>query len=227
MRTSDREVYISVDVETDGPCPGVNSMLQLGAVAFDHDGREIDWREWNLADYPGGFPHPDTLRWWTAAERVDQYNGMKSSGRYPGEVMCEFNEWARLTKKIPVAICYPSGFDFSWVHHYCYRFLGECPFSFSRVIDIKAVAWSVLNTRDFSDTSKRAFPREWSRDAGDHTHRAAEDAREQGRIFFNIIKWKQREEQYQRNKDIRIATSMRSALLSQSSAASSASSSST
>lgn len=205
MRTSDREVYISIDVETDGPCPGIHSMLQLGAVAFDWEGRELSARSWNISPLPGASSEPSTLTWWMAPERIERFQAMSQGAMVPPQAVPAFNEWTRSFYKIPVAICYPSGFDFSWIHYYCYRFLGSTPFSFSRVIDIKAVAWTLLNTRDFSDTSKKAFPREWSRDAGDHTHRAEEDAREQGRIFFNILTWKQRQDEYQRLHEVRVA----------------------
>ena len=36
------DIYVSVDIEADGPIPGDFSMLSLGAVAFNDDGEEID-----------------------------------------------------------------------------------------------------------------------------------------------------------------------------------------
>ena len=45
MENIKQEVYVSVDVETDGPIPGPHSMLSLGAVAMlpndNIDHREI------------------------------------------------------------------------------------------------------------------------------------------------------------------------------------------
>ena len=37
-----REVYVSTDVEADGPIPGPNSMLSLGSVALRADGSLVD-----------------------------------------------------------------------------------------------------------------------------------------------------------------------------------------
>ena len=36
-----KEIYFSIDVETDGPIPGPNSLLSLGAVALDNQGNEL------------------------------------------------------------------------------------------------------------------------------------------------------------------------------------------
>jgi len=33
------EIYVSTDIETNGPCPGLYSMLSLGSAAFDEQGR--------------------------------------------------------------------------------------------------------------------------------------------------------------------------------------------
>ena len=35
---SSEECYVSIDIEADGPAPGLNSMLSLGAAAFTSDG---------------------------------------------------------------------------------------------------------------------------------------------------------------------------------------------
>lgn len=33
------EIYVSTDIETDGPIPGPNSMLSFGSAAFTAEGR--------------------------------------------------------------------------------------------------------------------------------------------------------------------------------------------
>ena len=43
-----KEIYISVDIETDGPIPGPNSMLSFGAAAFSDDGKLVDTHSANL-----------------------------------------------------------------------------------------------------------------------------------------------------------------------------------
>ncbi len=35
-----QETFVSTDIESDGPIPGVNSLLSFASVALDGDGRE-------------------------------------------------------------------------------------------------------------------------------------------------------------------------------------------
>ena len=43
-----KEIYVSIDVESDGPIPIQNSMLAFGAVAFTDDGRILGEYNVNL-----------------------------------------------------------------------------------------------------------------------------------------------------------------------------------
>jgi hypothetical protein len=47
------ETYVSTDIESDGPIPGVNSMLSFASVALDGDGRELATFSANLEPLPG------------------------------------------------------------------------------------------------------------------------------------------------------------------------------
>ena len=44
-----REIFVSTDVEADGPIPGPHSMLSFASVAFDEDGNELASFSRNLA----------------------------------------------------------------------------------------------------------------------------------------------------------------------------------
>lgn len=60
----DNSIYISVDIEADGPIPGEYSMLSIGACAFKPDGTEHG-RFWtNIERLPNAKQHPDTMAWW-------------------------------------------------------------------------------------------------------------------------------------------------------------------
>ena len=48
-----REVYVSTDIEADGPIPGPHSMLSFGSVAFDDAGNELSTFARNLETLPG------------------------------------------------------------------------------------------------------------------------------------------------------------------------------
>ena len=58
------EIYISTDIEADGPIPGLYSMLSLGAAAFKPDGAIEDEFSENLTCLPDATEDPDTMDWW-------------------------------------------------------------------------------------------------------------------------------------------------------------------
>jgi hypothetical protein len=58
------EIYVSTDIEADGPIPGPNSMLSLGSAAFQADGSQIATFSANLETLPGAAGNPETMKWW-------------------------------------------------------------------------------------------------------------------------------------------------------------------
>src|SRR5437588_1300653 len=58
------EIYVSTDVETDGPIPGVYSMLSIGSAAYLPDKTFLGGFTANLETLPGAAQHPETMRWW-------------------------------------------------------------------------------------------------------------------------------------------------------------------
>jgi hypothetical protein len=54
------EIYISTDVETDGPIPGPHSMLSLGAAAYTADKTLVSTFSANLETLSGAQAHPKT-----------------------------------------------------------------------------------------------------------------------------------------------------------------------
>ena len=58
------EVYVSTDVEADGPIPGQNSMLSFGAAAYLSDKTLIGTFTANLELLPGAVGDPKTMNWW-------------------------------------------------------------------------------------------------------------------------------------------------------------------
>lgn len=93
--------------------------------------------------------------------------------------------WVKKQGGIPVAVCYPSGYDFTWVYWYLIHFIGYSPFSFS-CLDLKSYAMAVMKT-GYRQSTKKNMPKRWfPTDA--HTHVALDDCIEQGKLFINILK---------------------------------------
>ena len=181
------EIYVSCDVESDGPIPGENSMLSLGAAAFTREKENISEFDSNLNVLPGASPNPDTMAWWAGNQEAWEYC-RKNQGD-PKEVMEGFSRWLdqlRARGKT-VCVCYPAGYDFTFIYWYLMKFVGRSPFGF-QALDIKSYAMAKLGTQ-FRKTVKANFPKEWFDDLP-HTHKALDDAREQGAMFINILNWK-------------------------------------
>lgn len=177
------EIYISIDVETDGPIPGRNSMLSLGAAAYTRDKELLGVFSANLEQLQEATPDEDTMNWWKTQQKA--WDACRKNTRDPKAVMKDFVEWIATFKDYtPVLVAFPAGFDFTYVHWYITAFYGRSPVSFS-CVDIKTVAMCLLNT-GYRDAVKRNFPKRWFDDLP-HTHVAVDDAIEQGAMFCNML----------------------------------------
>jgi len=177
-----REIYVSTDVEADGPIPGPHSMLSFASAAYTADKQLLATWTANLELLPGASGHPDTMAWW--GSQPDAWAACRSDLRAPDEAMPAYATWVEELPGKPVFVAYPAGFDFMFVHWYLHRFVGRSPFSHA-ALDVKTLAMAVLGSK-FHEASKRAFPRRWF-DPLPHTHVALDDAIEQGAMFCNIL----------------------------------------
>ena len=59
-----REIYVSTDIEADGPIPGPNSMLSFGSAAFRADKTMVGTFSANLTLLPGAVGDPKIMEWW-------------------------------------------------------------------------------------------------------------------------------------------------------------------
>lgn len=186
------EIYISVDIETDGPIPGQNSMLSLGAVALSDRGEEIGTFAINFVELQGAVQDPDTMAWW-AKQPGEVVEASRINAQPPLPAMRRFRDWIEeLTSPvgvapgaIPVFVGYPAGFDFLFVYWYLIKFTGGSPFSFS-AIDIKTYAMAALG-KPYRSINKKELKHFIPKDLK-HTHIALDDAREQGQLFFNLVR---------------------------------------
>ena len=189
------DVYISVDIEADGPIPGQFSMLAFGlAVAATFDGTTFEPRD----------PATDTfyreLR--PISENVDaaavDVSGLDRDlllrqGTDPVEAMRQTTEWlqTQVGEARPVMVGYPVVFDWMFIHWYFLRFTGESPFGFSSALDMKTmyqqkahVALDLAGRKNLPLELKSPHP---------HTHQALDDAIAQAHIFNRLFVWKSRD----------------------------------
>jgi hypothetical protein len=176
-------VFVTLHIHTDGPIPGANSMLSLGSVAFDAGGREIASFEINFETLPGATPDPKTAEWWKT--QPEAWAPARANPVEPKAAMGRYLQWVEGLPGKPVFVAYPLLFDMMFVYWYLIRYCGRSPFSHSG-IDIKTMAYAAMGSTSYRGASKKNMPKEWMPPAAPHTHVAIEDAREQGKLFFNI-----------------------------------------
>ncbi len=177
------EIYVSTDVETDGPIPGPHSMLSFGSAAYRDDKTLIATFEANLELLDGAQGHPDTMKWWET--QPEAWQACRENLQAPELAMKKYVKWLKALPGKPVFVAYPAGFDFLFVYHYLIRFAGESPFSHS-ALDMKTLAMALMKC-PYRDATKRRMPRHWF-DELPHTHKALDDAIEQGALFCNMLK---------------------------------------
>jgi hypothetical protein len=176
------EIYVSTDVETDGPIPGPHSLLSFASAAYTADKRLVATFAANLHTLSGASGHPETMAWWQ--RQPEAWAATRTDLQDPAAAMPAYVAWVESLPGTPVFVAYPAGFDFLFVYWYLIRFAGRSPFSFS-ALDMKTYAMALLGT-EYRQSVKRNMPREWF-DPLPHTHRALDDAIEQGALFCNML----------------------------------------
>ena len=172
------EFYISVDVETSGPNPGLYSMLSIGACTLD-ESRQVFYVEMK-PDKPGFEPE---------AVRISQLSleRLAAEGMEPTQAMQRFADWVAQctpTGSTPLFLGFNSPFDWMFVCDYFQRFLGLNPFGHT-AIDIKSFYMGLFGTTWLETSMSFIAPR--FLDVRRLTHNALQDAIDQAAIFKQLL----------------------------------------
>ena len=176
------EIYVSTDIESDGPIPGPHSMLSFGSAAFRADKSLVSTFSANLNLLPDASGDSKTMEWWKS--QPDAWAATRKDCRDPVDAMKDYVRWLKALPGKPVFVAYPAGYDFTFIYWYLIRFAGESPFSHS-ALDIKTLAMAALGG-DYRDSVKRNMPGSWFEKLP-HNHVALDDAIGQGILFCNIL----------------------------------------
>lgn len=122
--------YIIVDVEADGPCPGLFSMVCFGAVLVDSAANKANsWRT-----FYGQVKPLEGAKWRQEALEVSGFNRTDHEKfDDPTIVMAEFYTWlmnCAHTSKL-VFVSDNLAFDWQFINYYFHKFLGTNPFGHS------------------------------------------------------------------------------------------------
>lgn len=208
-----KELYISVDIEADGPIPGDYSMTALGAVVAGYRTSENEIVKFDVTDEKNRFYkeiRPISNNWVPEAMCVGLFTGFDKeaasqdptgklrreyilqNGEDAVEAMTRFSQWVEDLKKehggAAIFAGYPLGFDWMWSYWYLLKFSKlPSPFGHSRHIDIKTLYAEKANTL-ITRSVKGNIPKKL-RSKLPHTHLAIDDAAEQGELLMNILLW--------------------------------------
>lgn len=177
-----QEIYVSTDIEADGPIPGPHSMLSFASAAFRIDGEMVGTFERNLETLEGAVADPETEAWW--ATQPAAWAACRKDLATPKAAMADYVAWLEALAGKPVFVGYPASYDFLFVYWYLRRFAGRSPFSHS-ALDIKTVAMLRLGC-GYRDATKNRMPKRWFGEQP-HTHVALDDAIGQGVLFCRMM----------------------------------------
>ena len=121
-------IYVMVDIEADGPCPGLYSMTELGAVLVDHRFLSHDRFYANFS--------PISNAWQPEALAVTgRSRDATLQFTHPSISMNSFNDWLKsISLNFEQSLKFLSdnvGFDWQFVNYYFWRYVGKNPFGHS------------------------------------------------------------------------------------------------
>lgn len=178
------EIYLSVDIEADGPIPGPNAMMSIGAVAFDIDRNMLGCFSANLMPLPGSVPNPETMTFWAANPAA--FAATQSDRREPADAMRDYLAFLKGLPRRPIFVGYPAAYDFMWHHWYLLAFTREDPCGFAP-LDMKSYGAAMLGC-PFRESAKKRYPEHWFSGAPPHDHTALTDAIGQGVMAVNMMR---------------------------------------
>lgn len=115
--------WVVIDVESNGPCPGLFSMISFGAVLLTEEldqtfyGQTLPLNE----NYKEGIYSPLGVTWDEHCKYQD-----------PNVVMFEFTSWLnQVCKSRPIMISDNPAWDFQWINYYFWLYNCENPFGHS------------------------------------------------------------------------------------------------
>jgi hypothetical protein len=185
------DIYISADIEADGPIPAINSMLAFGlAVAGRFDGKRF-----SVTDPAANTFYRELS---PISDQIDpkalEVSGLDRrrlvrEGADPAEAMRDATAWVaeQAGSAHPVLVGYPVVFDWMFLHWYFVRFAGESPFGFSSALDIKTMYQQKAGVT-LSEAGRGDLP-DFLRSDHEHTHQALDDAVEQADVFARVFRW--------------------------------------
>ncbi|AYV78094.1 MAG: hypothetical protein Edafosvirus5_12 [Edafosvirus sp.] len=187
---SKKKLYASFDIEADGEVPVKNSMLSIGIVFFEPDGKEIKSYQRNLLPLSDRVQDPKCMsEFWS--KHPESWKFVTSNQIDAKDFVKELEDiLTTLNKTYDISfVAHPAAYDWQWLKSYYELFKSESApnLGFSARC-ASTLFWTyckqnnIISKKDLEEFRKTLS-------AGfTLTHNPEDDAREQGTVFINLCK---------------------------------------
>lgn len=164
--------WIVVDVESDGPLLGQNSMVCFGAVILDKENKLDKTFYGQTAPISPAYNAEALAISGFSREEHEKFND-------PVHTMQDFQLWLdENIKGQPVLVSDNNGYDASWINYYFHRYIGSNPFG-----------WSSRRIGDmFAGFYNDSFYKWKKHRKTSHTHHPVDDAKGNAEAILHLIK---------------------------------------
>lgn len=190
-----QNIYLSFDVETDGPSPSVNNLLSIGIYGIDDNYKEIFTFEANIKELPDKIQDADCMNnFWLKDEHKNAYNFLHHDQQNYIDVFETLSQKLKIISKTYniIFVAEPSCFDWMFLKSYYNMTINN---SQSNMYDIgfKCVCASTqwtLYKNHLNITSKQAVDLQNKLGEVDNSklHLALFDAKYQGIRYLKVKK---------------------------------------
>lgn len=185
-------IYLSFDIEADGPSPQHNNMLSIGIWGFNESGEEVVSWERNLFPLSNKRADPNTMvEFW--AKNLDAWNYVNLNRV---TVTSAFTELHGILAKLQCNykiewVAWPASFDWQWLNCYYQEFTTSNQETQWIKIGHKATCmssiWSFyVKQQNLTKEQENTLWQQLSPGNGNHT--ALTDAKMQGLLYYNLMK---------------------------------------
>ena len=130
--------YILVDIESNGPCPPIYSMIEIGAVAIEN-------KKISKTFFGQLRPISDRIEK-EALIAIGRTNEEILEYPDPFTTIKDFYHWVQQFEK-PIFVSDNNGFDWQFINYYFHYYIGKNPFGFSSMNLGSVYKGMVLDTR--------------------------------------------------------------------------------
>lgn len=182
-------IYLSFDIEADGPSPSVNSMVSIGIYGFNGVGDEVVSYQRNIKPCSNRIVDiPTKERFWD--KNPDALNFVQTDQVSAEECMSEISDLYKGLKEKNYKIVWvarPSAFDWQWLNCYYNEFgPDDKPNIGFSASCISTAFWIYCQQNKLSKEQQKELWKELKGDE-DVTHNPLDDARCQGKIMFKLM----------------------------------------